>query len=312
MAVTWRICGQVPGSAPALAFTSGICGRERRGPTVTTRDEPGISDGRHTRPHGHTPAGTRRPAARSRAPCGLSGLRRGGTADLPDVPPAVDARLALPAGTPLGLGEGPPDPLLQLEWCAPFTGTLRRALHALKYAGERRLARPLGEAIAARWRHAGAGGDIFVPIPVHAARRRERGYDQAELIAAAAAGAMPMPWLRLSTATGRRPRSTTSTVAIGRPTSRTRSRPGPGRGARRGALGRARRRRRHDRRDAVRGGRGAPRGWRPGGERHHRGPGTMTDGLPAARAYTRSPSGPGPPARPPRSRAQFDSRREEP
>lgn len=109
---------------------------------------------------------------------------------------ALDARLELPAGTPLGLGEGPPYPLLQLEWCAPFTGTLRRALHALKYTGERRLARPLGEAIAARWRNAGAGGDLLVPIPVHASRRRERGYDQAELIAAAAADALPMPWLR--------------------------------------------------------------------------------------------------------------------
>jgi ComF family protein len=108
---------------------------------------------------------------------------------------AIDARLTLPAGTPLGLGEGPPYPLLQLEWCAPFSGTLRRALHALKYAGERRLARPLGEAIAERWRRAGAGGDVFVPIPVHASRRRERGYDQAELIAAAAAAALPMPWV---------------------------------------------------------------------------------------------------------------------
>ena len=108
---------------------------------------------------------------------------------------AIDARLTLPAGTPLGLAEGPPHPLLQLEWCAPFNGTLRRALHALKYAGERRLGRPLGEAVARRWRVAGAGGDLLVPIPVHASRRRERGYDQAELIAAAAGAALPLPWL---------------------------------------------------------------------------------------------------------------------
>ena len=108
---------------------------------------------------------------------------------------ALDARLALPAGTPLGLADGPPEPLLQLEWCAPFSGTLRRALHALKYAGERRLAEPLGQAVADRWRRAGAGGDLFVPIPVHATRRRERGYDQAELIAAAAGAALPLPWV---------------------------------------------------------------------------------------------------------------------
>ena len=86
------------------------------------------------------------------------------------------------AGTPLGLAEGPPDPLLQLEWCAPFAGTVRRALHALKYAGERRLAVPLGEAVAARWAAAGAGGEVLVPVPVHAtgagARLRSGGADR--------------------------------------------------------------------------------------------------------------------------------------
>jgi len=109
--------------------------------------------------------------------------------------PAIHVRRDLPAGTPLGLAEGPPDPLVQLEWCAPFSGTIRRALHALKYAAERRLARPLGEAVAARWRRAGAGGELLVPIPVHARRRSERGYDQAELIAAAAGRDLAMPWM---------------------------------------------------------------------------------------------------------------------
>lgn len=109
--------------------------------------------------------------------------------------PATRVRVELPPGAPLGLAEGPPDPLLQLEWCAPFSGTTRRALHALKYAGERRLAQPLGRAVADRWRRAGIGGEVLVPIPVHAGRRRERGYDQAELIAAAAADALHRPWI---------------------------------------------------------------------------------------------------------------------
>ncbi|HEU0243231.1 MAG TPA: phosphoribosyltransferase family protein [Candidatus Limnocylindrales bacterium] len=107
--------------------------------------------------------------------------------------PAVRQRVALPPGTPLGLEEGPPDPLLQLEWCAPFNGTVRRALHALKYAGERRLAAPLGEAVAARWAAAGAGGEVLVPVPVHETRRRERGYDQAVLVADVAARALGLP-----------------------------------------------------------------------------------------------------------------------
>ena len=108
--------------------------------------------------------------------------------------PSVATRIALPPGTPLGLAEGPPDPLLQLEWCAPFAGTTRRALHALKYAGERRLAAPLGAAVAERWRLAGVGGEVLVPVPVHEGRRRERGYDQAALIAEAAAARLGLPW----------------------------------------------------------------------------------------------------------------------
>jgi ComF family protein len=108
---------------------------------------------------------------------------------------AVEARVALPPGAPLGLAEGPPPPLLQIEWCAPFSGVTRRALHALKYSGERRLARPLGGAVAARWAQAGAGGDVLVPVPVHPARRRERGFDQAELLAGEAATVLALPWL---------------------------------------------------------------------------------------------------------------------
>jgi ComF family protein len=107
--------------------------------------------------------------------------------------PALDERLGLPAGIPIGLPSDVPSPLLQLEWCAPFDGVVRRALHELKYAGETRLAAPLGEAVARRWLRAGAGGDLLVPVPVHAERRRHRGYDQAELIAAAASRRLGLP-----------------------------------------------------------------------------------------------------------------------
>ena len=102
----------------------------------------------------------------------------------------LDARLELPAGIAIGLPSDVPPPLLQLEWCAPFSGIVRTALHELKYSGEQRLAEPLGAAIARRWTKVGAGGDVLVPVPVHADRRRRRGYDQAELLARAAAAAM--------------------------------------------------------------------------------------------------------------------------
>jgi ComF family protein len=106
---------------------------------------------------------------------------------------ALDARLDLPAGIAIGLPSDVPAPLLQLEWCAPFSGVVRTALHELKYSGEQRLAGPLGAAIARRWRRVGAGGDIVVPVPVHAERRRRRGYDQAELIARVAAAELNLP-----------------------------------------------------------------------------------------------------------------------
>ncbi len=107
--------------------------------------------------------------------------------------PAFEARLEEPPGAAIGSLAELPAPLLQLEWCAPYAGVVRAALHALKYAGETRLAVPIGEAMARRWAVAGAGGDVLVPVPIHRARRRERGYDQAELLARAAAPHLGLP-----------------------------------------------------------------------------------------------------------------------
>lgn len=95
----------------------------------------------------------------------------------------------------MGLPADLPAPLLQLEWCAPFTGVTRRALHALKYDGERRLAPLLGAAVARRWARAGVAGDLLVPVPASPDRVRERGYDQAALIAAEAARRLRLPVL---------------------------------------------------------------------------------------------------------------------
>jgi ComF family protein len=102
-------------------------------------------------------------------------------------------RLNEPPGVPLGLPADVPLGLVQLEWCSAFTGPTRRALHALKYDGERRLAAPLGQAMATRWRMAGRGGDMLVPVPVHALRRRERGFDQAEDLARSCGQALGLP-----------------------------------------------------------------------------------------------------------------------
>jgi ComF family protein len=89
-----------------------------------------------------------------------------------------------------------PPGLVQLEWCATYSGTIRAALHALKYDGGRRLVEPLGAALAERWRRAGAGGDLVTWVPVHPSRRRERGFDQAELLARAMAERVALPTAR--------------------------------------------------------------------------------------------------------------------
>jgi predicted amidophosphoribosyltransferase len=113
--------------------------------------------------------------------------------------PALDRRLDAPAGVPIGLPGDLPAPLLQLDWCAPFSGTVRSALHAIKYAGEQRLADPLGAAIARRWLRVGVGADLVTHVPVHAARGRSRGYDQAQLIARSAARHLGLPYAPLLT-----------------------------------------------------------------------------------------------------------------
>jgi ComF family protein len=98
---------------------------------------------------------------------------------------SLEPHLTRPAGVPIGAPAAIPAPLLQLEWVAPYGTLLRRAIHILKYGGEQRLARPLGRALADRWQRAGRGGQLVVPVPIHQGRRRERGYDQAELLARA-------------------------------------------------------------------------------------------------------------------------------
>jgi ComF family protein len=105
-------------------------------------------------------------------------------------------RLDEPAGTPIGLPTTLPDGLVQLEWCATFSGSVRAAIHSLKYKGQRRLAEPLGDALASRWRRAGLGADTVTWVPVHAERERERGFDQAELLAVVVGQRLGLPVVR--------------------------------------------------------------------------------------------------------------------
>jgi ComF family protein len=77
---------------------------------------------------------------------------------------------------------------------AVYEGALREALHAFKFAGRRTLARPLGDLAADRCAAALPGDiDAVVPVPLARARERERGFNQAALLAERVARRLGVP-----------------------------------------------------------------------------------------------------------------------
>lgn len=68
---------------------------------------------------------------------------------------------------------------------SPFhSGTLREAIHTLKYNKVRELSKPLGQLLEQRLAdYPKLAQAIIIPIPLHAKRFSERGFNQAELIA---------------------------------------------------------------------------------------------------------------------------------
>jgi ComF family protein len=69
-------------------------------------------------------------------------------------------------------------------------------LHALKYRGHRRLGRALALTLAPAFAAAARSVDTLVAVPLHAARHRERGYNQAEELARTLARQLGLPLLR--------------------------------------------------------------------------------------------------------------------
>jgi ComF family protein len=67
----------------------------------------------------------------------------------------------------------------------PYEGTLRVAVHELKYRSRRRAADRISEAMLDDLRVRGvlAGAAVLVPVPLHPRRRRARGFNQSELLA---------------------------------------------------------------------------------------------------------------------------------
>jgi ComF family protein len=81
------------------------------------------------------------------------------------------------------------DPTASGASLGPYEGSLRAVLHELKYRGRRRVAARLAEEMLGTEavRRLLTGEVVLVPVPLHPRRRRERGFNQSELIAEALA-----------------------------------------------------------------------------------------------------------------------------
>jgi ComF family protein len=76
---------------------------------------------------------------------------------------------------------------------AAYRGALVRAVVLLKFEQIEPLAAYFGERVAWVARRDGLTGDIVVPVPLHRTRERERGFNQAELIAREVAKRLRLP-----------------------------------------------------------------------------------------------------------------------
>lgn len=76
-------------------------------------------------------------------------------------------------------------PLPVFSW-GEYSGKLKAAIAAMKYENRPQLAKPLGQWLGRAWQNSFPGKrdrPTVVPIPMHLQKRRERGFDQAELLA---------------------------------------------------------------------------------------------------------------------------------
>jgi ComF family protein len=102
----------------------------------------------------------------------------------PALPPAFADPSRIARGGSCAACEAAPPSYDYARSAAVYEGQLREALHALKFSGRRALAAPLGELAAEQCLASlPAGIDALVPVPLARERERERGFNQAALLA---------------------------------------------------------------------------------------------------------------------------------
>jgi ComF family protein len=80
-----------------------------------------------------------------------------------------------------------------LRVAARYEGMVRQAIWGLKYTGQRRLGEPLGDLLANIALELRPSVQLVVPVPLHPSRLRQRGYNQAELLARRCAAHLGLP-----------------------------------------------------------------------------------------------------------------------
>ena len=98
-----------------------------------------------------------------------------------------------------------------------YDGELRELIHLLKYDQVHPAASVLGEMLASAIAKLELSGDVLVvPVPLHASRRRQRGFNQAELIAHVALKATPDKRFEVGTNLLQRIKPTVSQIGLTR------------------------------------------------------------------------------------------------
>ncbi len=74
-------------------------------------------------------------------------------------------------------------PLAERRSTAEFSGGVQKAIHGLKYSGQRGFAELLGQRLVTELSRSGWQPTMLTATPLHAQRLRERGYNQSALLA---------------------------------------------------------------------------------------------------------------------------------
>lgn len=92
------------------------------------------------------------------------------------------------------VGSGTVDELAAL-YVFEKEGAFQKIAHSLKYSGVQALGLDLGRRLGQIVVEKGIHADMMIPVPLHRRKLRERGYNQAELIARGLSGAAGIPLL---------------------------------------------------------------------------------------------------------------------